>query len=472
MNYTQNFNKVFLLDTNIILDNPENIQVLSQGGSNLIILPTTVLDECDVKKSGFDEINFNAREFNRLMLEAELGETTEDSESVSLKFEYKDVKILTIDLKEYQAEKGNVALSILSDRKILETASKALKHFPNMIVVSNDVAFRTRALTKKIPCEPFKNNYRDVSKVDFQIKAEIDFNPPNIISAEALATKLNITIPSHTTSLVLTNSETGRQFIGVMIKGEVEFIDDSSKRLDPDFTQLARPQNIGQKVFSKLIMNPQTEVVVCNSQSGSGKTYVAASSACKLIDRDKNFTKIVYIRKTISSQDSQSELGFLKGALDEKLSPYIEPMESAIEGFVRAKHKTKKITKADVDAEVEEFKQKYPIEYPWAGHLRGTTITGAVILLDEVQNFSIADIVLLLSRVGNNCKVIVTGSIKQIDNPYLNRFNNGLTYLVDRCTKVNSTLNNGDVTVVGCELDVTVRSKISEWADNFLSTRA
>ncbi len=198
------------------------------------------------------------------------------------------------------------------------------------------------------------------------------------------------------------------------------------------------------------------------SSHNTGKNYVATSSACKLMDRDKRYQKIVYLRKTLVSEDKSAELGFLKGGLEEKLFPYLAPMENTIEGFLKSKHKDKKYTTQQLETDKEEFKAKYPIEYPWSGHMRGTTITNAIVILDEAANFTVADLQMLLTRIGNDCKVLILGSVRQIDNPFLNKYNNGLTYLMDKATK-----DNGEVRLVACTLDTTVRSKIAEWADTF-----
>jgi PhoH-like ATPase len=455
-------NKTFVLDTNIILDNHENIHVLSDGGANLLVLPATVLDEIDTKKNGFDEINFNAREFNRVITDAEvLGTDTNDQFTV-VHVKVGEMKIDIVDLMTYHADNSPTAPSIINDRKIIEVAVLANSIYPNVIVISNDVAFRSRTLTKCLKAEPFKRNYKDTTKISFKYTADIDFDVPQIITTEELNKLLREPVANHISSVILTNTTTGRTYVGVRVNGLVEFLDDSSKKLDPDFTQLARPQNVGQKVLAKLILSPFTDVVVVSSPAGSGKNYIATSSACKLMDRDKRYHKIVYIRKTLVSEDKTAELGFLKGGLEEKLSPFLAPMENTIEGFLKSKHKDKKYNKDQLEQDKEEFKKKYPIEYPFAGHMRGTTITNAIVILDEAQNFTLSDVQMLISRIGNDCKLIVLGSLRQIDNPYLNKYNNALAYLLDKTTK-----DNGDVRLVACELDITVRSKIAEWGDNF-----
>jgi PhoH-like ATPase len=111
---------------------------------------------------------------------------------------------------------------------------------------------------------------------------------------------------------------------------------------------------------------------------------------------------------------------------------------------------------------VVEFKNKYNIQYDFAGHLRGRTLSNAIILLDETQNFSVSDLRTIISRIGENVKLVVMGSTKQIDNVYLNKFNNGLTFLENECKKQIE-----GVQVQGIKLTKVVRSPMSKWGDNF-----
>ncbi|MEN8717673.1 MAG: PIN domain-containing protein, partial [Sulfurovum sp.] len=118
-----NFEKYYVLDTNIILEDATNIFKLSDDGKNLIVLPETVLDEIDSKKSGFDEINFQARQFARTLENSEILETKNEND-----YSFVRVKIVSdtttyIDIvssKNYKISEKNVSLNILNDRKILQ----------------------------------------------------------------------------------------------------------------------------------------------------------------------------------------------------------------------------------------------------------------------------------------------------------------------------------------------------------------
>ena len=195
----------------------------------------------------------------------------------------------------------------------------------------------------------------------------------------------------------------------------------------------------------------------------SGKTLVALSAAMKLLDthRDK-YDKIVYIRKTVISDTE--ELGFLKGNLDEKMAGFLAPLFSNLDFIVEKKYKNRKtkMTQEELEAKKEEMIAKYQIQSKYEGHLRGSNIRNAVIILDEFQNNSVSSAKTILTRASENCKVFVLGSTKQIDARYLNKYNCALTFLLNKIGKDNMRVN-----LTGYNLTKTVRSAIAEWADMF-----
>ena len=143
--------KTFIIDTNVILDSVDNIYKLSDNGANLIVIPEVVIDELDSKKSGFEEINFNARQFARLLEEGaitgNLPPGTISGFHVTLA--NPTVNILLLTKHSYECEDGKpIAINIMNDRKILELAKDYSEQYDNTSqFISLDVMCRTRALT-------------------------------------------------------------------------------------------------------------------------------------------------------------------------------------------------------------------------------------------------------------------------------------------------------------------------------------
>jgi PhoH-like ATPase len=449
--------KSFFLDTNIILDSPEHINTLSDGGNNIIIICDTVLDEIDAKKSGFDIINYNAREFNRFCDTASIVEDADISRTARRIILYKDNIILHfVSLLSHEYNEHNTDKKILNDRRIIETAQKIAESYPGMTVLSNDIAFRTRASIEKLKVDPLKANSTKIDDLEFFKTITLDYDiklPANISDFK----DVNLSV----SGFEFINTETGKPVYGYKEGTMIYPVDD---------TVLAKqnciPINIRQKVLSHMMLSSVNDIVILLGASGSGKNLIATSAACALRDmKNTPYEKIVYIRKTITSVDNkQEELGFLPGDLDAKMSGYLKPLYTTVETLIKRKFKQfKGKSKEEIESKVKEFMSEYNIQYEYEGFLRGGTISDAIVILDEFANDSQASAKLILTRIGENCKVFILGDINQIDNPYLNKSNNGLAYMLNKTNEVNEY----GVNIVGMKLTETVRSKIAKYADSW-----
>jgi len=443
------YDKVYALDTNIILNDANNIMELSEEGKNLIVLPETVLDEIDSKKSGFDELNYQARSFARLLQDAEIIEQNEYPESITvIKTKVKNAYIHIITKKIYKNE--NVDKHIKNDRKILEIIEniKSYETYNNIKFISLDIMARTRALSLGINTEPLNLGYKelDTSK-DFHIEITLDdFNGEIRDIPEQ---------KDYVCSIEIQNSK-GRHYIYYKSKfNEWILIPEKNEHRLP-----VPPINKRQKIMSEFILEGN-DINVISGVAGTGKTLIALSAAMRLIDLNKDlYKKIYYIRRTIISGTKEDELGFMPGTLEEKMSGYNTPMEDSIKKVAQLRKRN--ATKEEIEEMMERTKEKYDIEYLYAGHLRGSTLDdGSVLIIDEIQNMDISGIRTLISRVGKNSIVIAMGSNNQIDTKYLTQNTNALTFLME---KVHSK-NESNVSIKGVKLTNVMRSKISEWAD-------
>src|SRR5574344_469850 len=173
-----NFEKYYLLDTNILLEDATNIFRLSDGSKNLIILSDTVLDELDSKKSGFDEINFQAREFARILENSKFisSELFRDIKIIRVKIEGSFETIIDIVSKDdYRVSSKNISLNILNDRKILELTQDIKEHYKaDIIFLSMDIMARTRALSLDIKTDSLHG--KDNFDFDYNFIKYIDIN--------------------------------------------------------------------------------------------------------------------------------------------------------------------------------------------------------------------------------------------------------------------------------------------------------
>jgi len=449
------YEKIYVLDTNIILNESSNIELLSQDGNNLIVLPETVLDEIDAKKSGHDEINYQARQFQRQLQDAIITDNVkiENLNFINVKINEESTIDLHLIAKDgYDVDKLDIDKKIINDRKILEIAADVKKMYAHdtVIFVSLDIMARTRAISLGIDAETLKlDTDLDNHTISFHCELEIEgFNGDITLIPEC---------EDHISNIEVTNPITGNRYYYFRTVNSWGLIDDKNINRDPSV-----PRNVGQKAMSDLILDDTNDIIVVSGPAGTGKNYVSLGAATRLMDLHKDkYEKIIYIRKTIIAGNKDDELGFLPGSLEEKMNGYIQPMENSIENLVKNKAK-KKLHQDEVDEKVQEFKDRYQVQYVYSAHLRGQTFDkGSIIILDESQNWDRSTMKTIISRSGEDTLFLIMGSNNQIDAPYLGKSNNALTFMMNQCGKPNES----GIRIQGINLTNVVRSKIAEWAD-------
>lgn len=479
INTENQFDKYYVIDTNIILQDAHSLMTLSDNSQNLVIIPETVLDELDAKKTGFDEINYQAREFGRLLSDAEvisMNSVSGDYKIIELKINNGyNIRVDIISKDMYKVESSKtIAHNILNDRKILEIAEFAqdhyltddMRHTSRLEFLSLDIMARTRALSLKIPTSTLKGKNDDSFDYTFHKVIELDTD----YSTDYFKGKnINILDPEHKcyNFSYTFRLPSGREVLGVIHNDLIELLDEDEIR-----RQHVSPKNKEQLFFSNAITDIRCNIVVSDARAGSGKTILATSGALKLV-RAKHFSKIVYIRNSIESLDKNESVGFLSGN-EEKFQIYNYPLMDSIEYIARSEMKKtinnkssgkeSDINSTAVKEKVEEIIEKYNIETLWPGAARGRTITDAVVIIDEAQNMSNKTMQLILTRLDKSCKVIILGSTKQIDNEYVNKHTNGLT------TLLNATQNKYDaINLFAIKLEKVLRGPITEWAESIFS---
>lgn len=465
-----NFEKYYLLDTNILLEDARNIFKLSDGAKNLIILSETVLDELDSKKSGYDEINFQAREFARILENSEVLSSNkhEDFKIIRLKLINQDETIVDIISKdEYSINSKNISLNILNDRKILEVAKFAKNYYNKDIkFVSMDIMARTRAISLDIKSVALHG--KDSDKFDFDFIKNIDINfedLENLDNQDIINFDKEYKVSDFSYCLKVKHSD--QVILASIQNNKIKILDEEEVR-----NQIITPLNKEQLFFSNAIINHFYNVLIVEAKAGSGKTLLALSGALKLV-RQKHFQKIIYIRNSIESLDKGEDVGYLPG-LEEKFRIYNHPLMDSLEYIIRTEHKRRRSKRDDisytpledseVSSRVEQMISNYGIETMWVGEMRGRTLSNSFIIIDEAQNMSNKTMQMVLSRVDSSCKVVILGSNKQIDNFYVNRYTNALTTLLKSTQNENNLVN-----IFAIKLEKVLRGPITEWAENIFS---
>jgi len=464
------FEKVFVLDTNIILDNAYNLVTLSEEGKNLIVLPETVLDEIDSKKSGFDEINFQARQFGRMLYDAEIKNNRKIEDLTIIETNVEKCTIYIISKEKYSAEDSKISLSILNDRKILEITNdfinvnntNQLGQDKEIKFISLDVMARTRAISLGIPTEAMNLGGND-DKYEF-IK-EIDLNDNGI----ELVNGNNIYIYNQDhkeDNFSYVFEKDGRKYLAVIKNNNIELLDEKELR-----KQNVNPMNTEQLFFSHSLLDSYYNIIVAEAKAGSGKTLLAISAAFELIKR-KDFQRIVYIRNSVESLAKGEDVGYLSGN-EEKFEIYNFPLFDTL-AYIAVKMlnhskenkpgKGEIITEEKISEKVQDLVDRFQIETMWVGGMRGRTLSNAIVIVDEAQNMSNSTLQLVMSRIDSTCKIIVLGSNRQIDNQYITKHTNGLTTLLKATKEYHEEIN-----LFGIELRKVLRGPITQFAERVFS---
>ncbi|MDS1314779.1 PhoH family protein [Aliarcobacter butzleri] len=464
------FDKYYVLDTNILLEDATNIYKLSQDGKNLIILAETVLDEIDTKKSGFDEINFQAREFARILEDSNIISSTKKDlyKIIRLRINNKDTVIDIISKDEYEINSKNVSLNIINDRKILEISTFANTYYKHKVeFISLDIMARTRAISLDIKTNSLLGKDKDIFDLDFIKYIDINFEDLEYLDNEEII-KFDKEYKPYNFSYCFKVKHSDQVLLANIQNKKIKLLDEVEIR-----DQVITPLNKEQLFFSDAIINHFYNVLIIEAKAGSGKTLLALSGALKLV-RQKFFQKIIYIRNSIESLDKGEDVGYLPG-LEEKFKIYNHPLMDSLDYIIRTEHKRKRNKKApdvvfqqlddsEVTARIEQMISNYGIETMWVGEMRGRTLSNSFIIIDEAQNMSNKTMQMVLSRIDSSCKVVVLGSNKQIDNFYVNKYTNALTTLL-KSTKNEDNLVN----IFAIKLEKVLRGPITEWAEQIFS---
>ena len=458
------------IDTNILLLDSQNLEILSDENTVLVI-SETVIDELDSKKSLLNELGYNAREFGRLISKAELVEVTESLELSIVSVRLKDINIDIVSKKNYRTN-SEINSSISNDLKILEVVQAYEETFEisDNIFISNDVMARIRATSLGLRTE----GLIEVENIEFDFTKELKVSS-DIFSKIRNGTNLKIQdidkdydISNY--NYTITCEDTNQQkLVCILPNGDIDYI---SKEKEADLRrQEANPLNKEQLFFSNAIQSEQYDILVCSSISGSGKTLSALSNAMKLV-KTKKYENIYYIRNSVDDVEKAEEQGFRKGGDTEKNGIFFLPLEDSLDFIVRNKYSNSKLKAEDLEAKIlsekEAYMKKYNIIPLTALGLRGRTLrANSIVIFEEIQNASSSSFQKMLTRVGKNSMIICIGSQNQIDNPYLTKYNNGLSVLLDACSKEYDT----EVNLYGVTLHKVARSPVSEFAEKLFTNK-
>ena len=409
--------KTFVLDTSVLLFDHS---ALSRFEENQVAIPITVLEELDQFKVGNETKNFEARECIRIIDRLSKAQTLQDWIDID-NGEGGKLKIVLHKESEY-SEANQVFGSKSNDHRILDAALKLQKEDPTTVVtlVTKDINLRLKAKALELPAEDYKNGQvRDV-KLKYTGKTLIegvDADDIRKLYVQGSTRKITMLDPYRQNNhyYVLRNGSSSAL-------GYFNEATRSIERIDKDYAYGIKPRNAEQAFALHAITNPEVSLVTICGVAGTGKTLLALAGA---LEQRNRFDQIILARPIVAL--SNRDIGFLPGDAEEKINPYMQPLWDNL-NFIKSQFGENE-RKSRV---IEELKAQKKITICPLAYIRGRSLTNAIFIIDEAQNLTPHEVKTIITRAGENCKIILTGDVRQIDTPYLDEQSNGLSYVIDR----------------------------------------
>jgi len=433
--------KTYVLDTNVYLTNARSIFEFS---NNDIVVPLKVLDEIDKHKKRQDGVGLNARAIIRTL------DSLRSRGNL-----HKGVRIAKrkgiLSVRGYNIEDLPTACDLQSaDNEIITTAITEQKKNPRkkVIVVTRDINMRVKCDSLGILTEDYITNkvVTDHNKlftgfakhlVDDQIIDHVYEGRQVVFEKEEGHFK-----PNQFLMLVSNANEKKTALVRFQNYG-------ASLRKVSEYKNSVwglRPRNKEQMFALDVLLDPDVPIVTLVGKAGCGKTLLAIAAGLDQVLEEGRYKKLVVSRPV---QPLGKDIGYLPGSMEEKMRPWLMPIQDNIDHLLNGKKDNMGI-----------FFDNGTIQIEALTYIRGRSISNAFIIVDEAQNLTIHELKTIITRVGENTKIVLTGDIEQIDSVYLDSTSNGLSYAVE---KFKSYDLSGHMTLVKGE-----RSKVATLASKVL----
>ena len=407
--------KIFVLDTNVILHDHTCIY---QFQDNDIILPITVLEELDKFKRGNDLINFQAREFTRVLDDIVGDDIFNGGKSLGVgkgKLRIETGKPFSDELKSSFRED-------IPDHRILSIAEFTSKNYPKRktILISKDINLRMKAKSLGIQAEDYKTDQvTDENVLDKTVTTYDNFDDTLIDTLYQHGSFAKEDVNGF-------NPEANECFIfrGNSSSALARYDAKSERvyRVEKKSAYGIKPRNAEQTFSLNMLMDPEVKLMALTGKAGTGKTLLALAAA---IEQHRSFEQILLARPIVAL--SNRDLGYLPGDASEKINPYMQPL---FDNLAVIKHTFN--PRSNEYQLIEEMVKEERLNITPLAYIRGRSLSNAFFIIDEAQNLTPHEIKTIITRAGEGTKMIFTGDLWQIDSPYLDMRSNGLAYMTDR----------------------------------------
>lgn len=412
--------KIYVLDTNVLLHDPLALYAFEE---HEVIIPSVVLEEIDAKKRLADEIGRNARfvsrELDRIRSSGRLDQGVALESGGLLKVEMNHRLFVRVQEQFGEMTNDNRILAVALNYHLEEQEKEAPRA---VVLVSKDVLVRVKADILGVVAEDYLTDRigpdtdRYSGYVSLQVHSAVidefyerrSLDVGRVGGASLLPNEFVIlrdALGSSKSALLKVSPDGGT--LNALHLGN-----------DPVWGITAR--NAQQRMALELLLNDDIPLVTLSGRAGTGKTLIALAAGLMKVEDEHKYKKLLIARPVVPMG---KDIGYLPGEKEEKLRPWMQPIYDNLEYLFDTKKS------GDLDKILLGLGS---IQVEALTYIRGRSIPGQFILIDEAQNLSRHEVKTIVSRVGENSKIVLLGDPDQIDHPYLDAESNGLTYLIER----------------------------------------
>ena len=447
--------KIFVLDTNIILHDSRSIYNFQE---NDLVIPIAVIEELDKFKKSTDVLGYNAREFMRKIDILSADKNFFKGEGFSLG---KGLGTLRVEINHpFPLELQGSFKDDIQDHRILAVAIWVKNQNPHRFValVTKDVNLRMKAralgmvaqdyFTDRIEEKHIEKNEKRVQVINNLPKNLVERVASGGITVDEVRYKKQpanqlykfryevlpgaATIGPGTTGTAaqgadaqngaVQKSEGKRRQAYEYLLARFDAPTNSIVPVKPCTAYGIQPRNSEQVFAMDALMNPQVQLISLTGTAGTGKTLLALAAALEQAD---NFSQILLARPVIPLKNQ--EIGYLPGDAKDKIGPYMLPLYDNL-----AVIKKQFGISSKENVKIEDMLRREKLLISPLAYIRGRSLSNVFFIIDEAQNLTPHEVKTIITRAGEGTKIVFTGDIQQIDQPYLDKGSNGLTHINDK----------------------------------------
>lgn len=437
--------KIYVLDTNVLLYDP---QALGRFEDNAIIIPITVIEEIDRFKKDMNETGRNARQVSRLMdafrKQGSLSKGMQLENGGTLRIEIYEETVMKKLPPELRVDRG--------DNRILAVAVDLMQNDPQVpvILVTKDTNLRIKADALGLTAQDYESDKVAIDDLftgvtDLEVEADlIDrfYSQGWLELGAGLLPNQYITlseVSNHSHSAIARFDQRSGRVLPLKGGGK-------------EGVWSLFPRNREQSFALDALLDDDIKIVTLVGKAGTGKTLLAIAAGLHKTAEENVYNRLLVSRPVFPMG---RDLGFLPGDIEEKLTPWMQPIFDNVELLLTGHEGEKRHSKGYKELMAMGILEIEPLTY-----IRGRSIPNQFMIVDEAQNLTPHEIKTIVTRAGEGTKIVLTGDPYQIDNPYVDAESNGLTYVVER---LKEQTISGHVTMMKGE-----RSELAELAANLL----